>query len=100
MIEIPDNFTLFDIIAHCDEIYHSKIRQKLTMKEKEKILYFENTEFLLQAIWSPKTNLFHEDVQVEVLIIENGPKVFPLRDNLLREIPDNSTLTVTPDAGC
>jgi len=89
-VQIPDDGSVIDAIAAADR----QLRDIL----KGKPFPIEILNNLLQLLWNPKSGQFYIDLGIDARDSENN--WLPITDNPFYNIPDNSSIFLTPDAGC
>ena len=97
-LKFPDGTNVIDIIGYLDEKY-----QKLIANDtKPHAMDFmeKKVRSILQLLWNPETEQFYEDVGLEARLPSQTGDTVPIEKNWRVEIPDQTWLVLTPDAGC
>lgn len=95
---LPDGTNVIDIIAHLDDMYQNLIKDD---NKQHAMDFLEKKNLsILQLLWNPETELFHEDVGLEAMIPSQTGDTIPIEKNWRVEIPDQAWVVLTPDTGC
>lgn len=89
-VMVDDDADFIDILARIDETY-----MKRTIKAKRGAAIIRS---ILQLVWNARTNEIFEDIGIEARDSSRG--WLPLRNFPQSNVPDNSTILITPDPGC
>ena len=89
-LSVEDNADVIDILAAGDREFFKMLGDK-----PFPIDVFKN---LLQLIYNPETDEFYSDIGVEAR--DKDKNWIPIVKDLSANIPDNSFIYLTPDAGC
>jgi len=89
-VQIPDNGNVIDAIAAADK----QLEEALNGKPFP-IKVLNN---MLQLLWNPKTGEFYVDLGIDARDSENN--WLPVANDPMFNLPDNSSVFLTPDAGC
>lgn len=89
-IELPDNGNVIDAIAAADRQFKEIL--------KERPFPIEILHNLLQLLWNPKSGDFYVDLGIDARDADN--KWLPIADEPFFNLPHNSRIFLTPDAGC
>ena len=97
-LTINDEDTIVDIISIFDEEYRKNIASDGIDHSKD--FRFDGVYSILQMLWTPKERRFYSDVSVEARTPAPEAKLLPLKEEYNIDIPNNSWVVITPDAGC
>ena len=89
-VTVDDGADFIDVLARIDETY-----MKRPIKAKRGSVIIRS---ILQLVWNARTNEIFEDIGIEARDGSQG--WLPLRGNPLSNLPDTSTILITPDPGC
>src|SRR6056297_1059827 len=95
-LQVPEVFTLFDVIGKLDQKYFEKIRPKLSPTELKRILFDSACKTLLQVLWNSKEKRFYEDVIFHARKSFSSRESLPVRENLKFILPDKAYIILGP----
>ena len=97
-LQFPDGTNVIDIIGYLDDKYQKLIEND----NKSHAMDFleKKVRSILHLLWNPKTEQFYEDVGLEARLPSQNGETVPIEKNWRVEIPDQTWLVLTPDAGC
>nr|MDO8117393.1 hypothetical protein [Candidatus Sigynarchaeota archaeon] len=90
VITVDDDADFVDVLARIDESY---MKRPIKAKRGNSVI-----RSILQLTWNARTNEIFEDIGIEAR--DSMQNWLPLRGNPLSNVPDNSTILITPDPGC
>jgi hypothetical protein len=98
ILTIKDDNTILDIISMFDEEYRNNISSDGIDHSRD--FRFDAVYSILQMLWTSKERRFYSDVSVEARTAAPEARLLPLKDQFDIDIPNNSWVVITPDAGC
>lgn len=98
-MDVPDDANIIDILVTIDQEYWSKMFD--TPNEERKLhFYDEYIHFLLQLLWDPREQRFCDDVGIDSFVNGASDQIIPIESNWKFNLPPDSRIILTPDAGC
>ena len=89
-VQIPDDGSTVDAIAAAD--------RELFEILKDKPFPIQVLNNMLQLLWNPKTGEFYIDLGIDAR--DENKSWLPVANDPLYNLPNNSSVFLTPDAGC
>jgi hypothetical protein len=98
-IEVPDDANILDILYMLDMEYWEKMKGVPHSKRKMHF-YDDKIHFLMQLLWDPNNLRFCEDVGIDTWYDPPTDESIPIEKDWKINLPPNSRIVLTPDAGC
>ena len=95
-LHVADQTTVIDLIAILDRQFYEEVR--LAGKARSTDFYWKQVHSLLELFWNPEIQSFYDDVGIEAWTAQSKP--IAVEKDWKIEIPDQSWVYFTPDAGC
>ncbi|HUY01573.1 MAG TPA: hypothetical protein VMV49_18560 [Candidatus Deferrimicrobium sp.] len=98
IMEITKDPLIVNVADHADIVSVLIAADQIFAQVKKGPFPIENLSSLLQLVWNPREWNFYDDVGVEGR--SSDGKWLKIRADLSLNLPPNSDIKLTPDAGC
>ena len=96
--DLPGPTTILDLIMILDRDYWESVGTNRSGKES--VFMDAKIWSLMQMLWNPETGKFYEDVGIEARTAAPESEMIPIDTDVQINIPSESWIVLTPDAGC
>ncbi|OLS12056.1 MAG: hypothetical protein RBG13Loki_4313 [Promethearchaeota archaeon CR_4] len=95
-MHIGDTGGLLEAIAAFDKLFLTKYNEHLPLRRV--FIEGRDARSVLHLVWDPRQNILYPNIGLDA----RGPQQewLPLKENIDRSLPSNSSIMVTIDAGC